>query len=540
MLWGLSSALDLYEEYLKAFKIKDEPLPEDAHSREEAEEAAGDNPLHTLNILICGGADPRHVIKTLAKRYTHRIRPKLNIYVLDGCAEIEARHMLLLGVALEDPESFSLVSKVHLFMDLYGNAVIRPSSHHYMAAKARTLLKMVTNEEELQRLAPMLNIEGLKYKERDGLEMAFSFWQPHPWNIFEVTAYWEQRSRALLGTRYDHRNGAFDWDLSMTLKDRGGQQICSQEYRYFRESGVAFVFPEYEQCKPNKTLAAGLVRNGRSFIHRGYVGDIQTGPFCGFGLRTVEERMHHSVHGDNDYRATDITERNLMEFFHELQTQTAYEHDATRSRRYGSVQLLMTPLLNHQEVDAAGQAAYDKPWIQVPGVTVHYVSPMEMVQLQQGAARWNNMFDVVYMAHNYYSFLSKDFFQAMRAQALFVLETKLMTVERRDRVQEYEVKAKELMKQAGLKSAINYQAINSKNMWLKYKKTDKDEPEDEAEAEPESILQPETDADFGEPAEEYSGLVIEEIPSSNQTVAAIKKEVEAEGPLHPMNIQKSD
>nr|XP_016941261.1 dynein assembly factor 3, axonemal homolog [Drosophila suzukii] len=533
MLWGLSSALDLYEEYLKAFKINDDPLTVDGDSREEAEGAGGDGPQNSINILICGGADPRHVIKTLAKRYTHRIRPKLRIYVLDGCAEIAARNMLLLGIALEDPESFSLVCKVHLFIDLYGNAVIRPSSHHYMAAKGRTLLQMVTDEVKMQRLAPMLDIEGLKYKERDGLEMAFSFWQPHPWNVFEVTKYWEQRSRTLLGTRYDHRNGAFDWDLSMTLKDRGGQQICSQEYRYWRESGVAFVFPEYEQCKPNKTLAAGLVRNGRTFLHRGYVGDIQTGPFCGFGLRTSEERMLHSVHGDNDYRATDITERNLLELFHELQTQTAYEHDPMRSRRYGSVQLLMTPLLNHQEVDAAGQASYDKPWIPVPGVTVHYVSPLEMVQLQQGADRWNNMFDVAFMAYNYYSFLSKDFFKSLRTPALFILETKLMTVERKDHVQEFETKAKELMKQAGLKAAINYQAINVKNMWLKYKKTDKDEPEDE-DAEPESVPIVEGDSDGGL-SEEYSGLVIEEIPSGNQTVAAIKKEVEAEGPLQPKN-----
>ncbi|XP_017117180.1 dynein assembly factor 3, axonemal homolog [Drosophila elegans] len=532
MLWGLSSALDLYEEYLKAFKINDDPLREEG----DAEGAGGDEPSNSLNILICGGADPRHLIKTLAKRYTHRIRPKLNIYVLDGCAEIVARNMLLLGVALEDPESFSLVCKVHLFMDLYGNAVVRPSSHHYMAAKGRTLLEMVTNDEKLRRLAPMLNVEGLKYKERDGLEMAFSFWQPHPWNIFEVTSYWEQRSRALLGTRYDHRNGAFDWDLSMTLKDRGGQQICSQEYRYWRESGVAFVFPEYEHCKPNKTLAAGLVRNGRTFIHRGYVGDIQTGPFCGFGLRTTEERMHHSVHGDNDYRATDITERNLLELFHELQTQTAYEHDPTRSRRYGSVQLLMTPLLNHQEVDATGQASYDKPWIPVPGVTVHYVSPMEMVQLQQGAVRWNNMFDVAFVAYNYYTFLSKDFFQALRSQALFVLETKLMTVERKDHVQEFEAKAKELLKQSGLKAAINYQAINAKNMWLKYKKTDQDEAEDELEPEPESFPAIDCDEDFDVPSANDCKLVIEEITSENQTVAAIKREVEAEDSIPPKNL----
>ncbi|KAH8285321.1 hypothetical protein KR054_007628, partial [Drosophila jambulina] len=513
MFWGLSSALDLYDEYLKAFKIKDE---QQAEADAGGDGGDGDG-LSALNILICGGADPRHVIKTLAKRYTHGVQPKLNIYVLDGCAEIIARNMLLLGIALEDPESFSLVSKAHLFMDLYGNAVIRPSSHHYMAAKARTLLQMVTDEDKLQRLAPMLNIDGLKYKERDGLEMAFSFWQPQPWHVYEVTNYWEQRSRALLGTRYDHRNGAFDWDLSMTLKSRGGEQICSQEYRYWRESGVAFVFPEYEQCKPNKTLAAGLVRNGRTFLHRGYVGDIQTGPFCGFGLRSTEERMHHSVHGDNDYRATDVTERNLMEFFHELQTQTAYEHDPTRSRRYGSVHLLMTPLLNHQEVDADGQASYDRPWISMPGVTVHYLSPTEMLQMQQGAARWTNMFDIIYVAYNYFTFLSQDFFQALRSQALFVLETKLLTVERREQVQEYEAKAKEMMKKAGLKAAINYQAINAKNMLLKYKKTDKEEAEDATEDDAEA--EPEVEA----PIEyEVEGLTLEEI------MADIEPETEEE------------
>ncbi|KAH8402087.1 hypothetical protein KR009_009572, partial [Drosophila setifemur] len=520
MLWGLSLALDLYAEYLKAFKINDDPLPgEGEHSQPQQEGAGGDGPPtspSSLNILICGGADPRHVIRTLAKRYTHRIRPELHIYVLDGCAEIAARNMLLLGIALEDPESFSLVSKVHLFMDLYGNAVIRPSSHHYMAAKARTLLKMISDDEILQSLAPMVNIEGLKYKERDGLEMAFSFWQPKPWHVYEVTKYWEQRARALLGTRYDHRKGAFDWDLSMTLKDRGGKQICSQEYLYWRESGVAFVYPEYEQCKPNKTLAAGLVRNGRTFLHRGYVGDIQTGPFCGFGLRSDEERMHHSVHGDNDYRATDVTERNLLELFHELQSQTAYEHDPTRSRRYGSVQLLMTPLLNHQEQDGERMASYDRPWIEVPGVTVHYISPLEMEQLQQGDARWTNKFDVAFVAYNYFTFLSKEFFQALRSQALFVLETKLMTVERRENLKEYETKAKELFKQAGLKAVINYNSINGKNMVLKYKKTNvHDDGDGEADEKVEAESEEEPDEpEFYETADEYEPLPLEitEIP----------------------------
>ncbi|XP_030381002.1 dynein assembly factor 3, axonemal homolog [Scaptodrosophila lebanonensis] len=480
MFWGLSSALDFYEEYLKAFKLQ--PDVADASGEqgvqiveitdnEQSEPEVEATIPETLNILICGGADPRHVIKTMAKRYTHNYRPKLNIYLLDGCVEIAARNMLLLGVALESPEAFNLISKVHLFMDIYGNTLMRPSSHQYMAAKGRTLLKMVTDDDELQRLAPILNIEGMKYKERDSLEMAFNFWQPKPQHVFKIEEYWERRVRALLGNRYDHRQGAFDWDLSMTLKDREAQQICSQEYRYWRECGIAFVFPEYEHCKPNKTFAVGLVRNGQTYLHRGYVGDVQTGPFCAFGLRSTEERMHKSVHGDNDYRSTDVTERNLLEFFHELQTKTAYEHDESRSRRYGAVQLQMGARLIYDESDAQGLENYDKPWVDVPDVKLHFVSPEEVLQLKGGAARWRSFFDVAFVAQNYFPFLTKEFFGCLREQALFVLETKLLTVERKEQLSSYESKAKELFKQAELQPVINYQVINGHNMVLKYKKS---------------------------------------------------------------------
>lgn len=466
MFWGLSSALDLYAEYLKAFKLCDEAAGEEQQGQQEQQE-----PPSELNILIVGGADPRHVIRTLAKRYTHGRQPKLNFFLLDGCPEIIARNMLLLGLALEPSESFSLVCKAHLFMDIYGNSLLRPSSHHYMTAKARSLRNMICDQEQRERLAPMLNIDGLKYKERDGLEMAFSYWQPKE-QVFEIQRCWEQRVRNLLGTRYDHREGAFDWDLSMTLKDREAQQICSQEYRYWRECGVAFVFPEYEHCKPNKTLSAGLVRNGRSYLHRGYVGDIQTGPFCGFGLRTSEERMHKSQYGENDFRATDVTERNLLELFHELQTQTVYEHDSTVSRRYGSTKLLMTPLLSYNECDITeGQQSYDKPWIQLPGVEIHFISSLDIMDMQKGTSRWQDTFDIAFVGYNYYTFLSKAFLNVLREESLFVLETKLLTVERREHVQRFERNAKELLKQAGLHPCINYQAINAKNMYLKFKKT---------------------------------------------------------------------
>ncbi|XP_034478227.1 dynein assembly factor 3, axonemal homolog isoform X1 [Drosophila innubila] len=506
MFWGLSSALDLYAEYVQAFK-----LPDDA-----ADAPVAGQPTE-MNILICGGADPRHVIKTLAKRYTHGCKPKLNFYVLDACVEIVARNMLILGLALEPPESFSLVCKTHLFMDIYGNSLMRPSSHHYMAAKGLTLLRMICDEELRQRLAPIFNIDAFKYRERDGLEMTFNYWR-HPEEIFDIQRCWEHRVRSLLGPRYDHRQGAFDWDLSMTLKDREGQQICSQEYRYWRECGVAFVFPEYEHCKPNKTFAAGLTRNGRNYVHRGYVGDIQTGPFCAFGLRSSEERMHHSQHGENDYRATDVTERNLLELFHELQTQSTYEHDKTISRRYGQTQLLMTPLLSYNECDITeGQQKYDKPWIPVPDVQIHFMSIMDILELQKGT-RWQDHFDIAFMAYNYNTYLSKQFLGALRERALFVMETKLMTVERKEHVQKFETKIRDLLKEAGLKPCINYQAINAKNMLLKYKKTLGGEVDDNMPEEESNELNEEDSNEMG--------LYITEIQEEKADEIEIKQQIQ--------------
>ncbi|TMW44671.1 hypothetical protein DOY81_010248 [Sarcophaga bullata] len=76
-------------------------------------------------------------------------------------------------------------------------------------------------------------------------------------------------------------------------------------------------------------MAVGLIRNGEKYFHRGYIGDIQTGPFAAYGLRSNDEKMHKCVHGENDFRSTDVTERNLLEFLYELTTQTKYEHIET-------------------------------------------------------------------------------------------------------------------------------------------------------------------------------------------------------------------
>lgn len=95
MFWGFSEAIDLYEEYKKY--VKDE-----------------EQRPSTLNVLLFGSGDPRHIIKTMAKRYRHQT--KVNFYVIEGCPALIARQILLTSIALEPPSLLSLFSKTHLFM----------------------------------------------------------------------------------------------------------------------------------------------------------------------------------------------------------------------------------------------------------------------------------------------------------------------------------------------------------------------------------------------------------------------------------------
>ncbi|XP_037805965.1 dynein assembly factor 3, axonemal homolog isoform X2 [Lucilia sericata] len=428
-----------------------------------------------INILLFGANDPRHVIKTMAKIYTHKLQgmaTNLNFYIVDGCIEVVARNMALIGIALESPEILNLRTKVHLFMDIYGNALVRASSYHYLEVKTKSLLNAVTDEAYLHKLTPMFNIDHMKYRERDGLETSFSFWLSKQNHIFKIEEYWNSRLKNLMGVRYDYREGQFDWDLNMVLKERKGKQICSQEYRYWRETGIAFTFPEYEYSKPNKTLSAGLVRNGNQFIHRGYIGDIQTGPFAAFGLSTNDERMNKSVHGENDYRSTDITERNLLELFHELATQTLYKHDVALSRKYGAIRLKMANRLIHNEFDTEDIKDYNKPWIYIDRVKIHFLSSDDILALQQNVSgQWSKFFDIAFVGHNYFTFLQDNFVNVLTPQSLLIMETKLLSTSRKEVINDFEEKLFDFAKRNHFQDVINYKAVNMKNSFLKFKRT---------------------------------------------------------------------
>lgn len=170
MFWGFSEALDLVEEY-RSFQDEEAELPSE------------------LNILLFGLGDPRHVLKTASKTFKHST--KVNFFLVEGCLELVARNLLLMTIAFENENLISLKGKTHLFMDVFGNTMLRPFSNCYINAKATFLTELITNSEYAETVAPIFSFEGLKYKERDHLEDVFRFWINHEKHVFNVAQCWD-------------------------------------------------------------------------------------------------------------------------------------------------------------------------------------------------------------------------------------------------------------------------------------------------------------------------------------------------------------
>uniref|UniRef100_H2YJB7 Dynein axonemal assembly factor 3 n=1 Tax=Ciona savignyi TaxID=51511 RepID=H2YJB7_CIOSA len=208
-MWGFSPALDLQKDLCDCECLSDAP-------KEEGEA------LEVVNILLIGCGDCRHILQTMARRKRHRKR-KVHIYVVENNLELLGRHLLLLTLALEPSHRMGLQEKVELFAELYGNSMIRQQTVQYLQEKANLFIEMITDLDYFDERMPSIDLSQLKYKERDYLEGIFKFWrEPNP-RYFNISTVWDNRLRQYLGTRYDTRKGAFDWDLSMKLHDLGGK-----------------------------------------------------------------------------------------------------------------------------------------------------------------------------------------------------------------------------------------------------------------------------------------------------------------------------
>jgi len=445
MFWGISEARDFYDDYVSGLKRRPEKL----------------------DILCFGLGDPSHVLKTIARIDG---ATEINFFIVEGCAELMARDLLLMTIPLEPQDYFSVNAKTHLYLDLFGNSLLRSSSSMYLTAKSETFIKCITDLEFAESAMPMFKFNELKYKERDQLEMAFTFWKNKKEHVYDIQKYWNDQNRLQLKERFDHRDGAFDWDLQMKLRSNGAKQLCPQEYKHWRETGVAFTFPEFENSLPNKTFAMDLRKNGQQWFHRGYVGDMTVGPYIAFGLDCAEEKMLKSNFGTNECRATDVSERNLYEMMWEIANGRKYDaaSDNKNFRKYGAVKLQ----INDSQPVERGFADTDvnvmkleKPLKCFDNVKIHFLSIEDVLNITKKQRK----FDVAFIAHNYFTFLKPDFADILNDQALLLFETKKYSLLKPAEINEGIDQIKKFCKELQLKAITSF-SLNIINSILKYKK----------------------------------------------------------------------
>lgn len=307
--WGFSPALDLQEIGHGDMCKK--------HSCAKPEE---------LRILLVGAGDLRHILKTVARRYRHSKR-KLKFYVVENSLELYVRDILLMMVALEKPDKMGLQEKTELFLELYGNTLIREQSSTYSERMAHELIKMITDFDYLERKLSLFDLSQLKYKERDFLEGILKFLRNREKTPYDVSKCWDLRLRQQLNVRYDSMKNVFDWDYNMEMVERGGSIINLQQYKHWRQCGVAFQIREGTYDVPNRTLASATVfkLNGERHPRRGFWGDMVVSPYITFGVETEEKSFYKKQNQQHIKTAEDVSEFNINSLFYELANNEKYE-----------------------------------------------------------------------------------------------------------------------------------------------------------------------------------------------------------------------
>lgn len=84
----------------------------------------------------------------------------------------------------------------------------------------------------------------VQFRERDELARILKAWmQPQSSSIL-ISKAWDYRVRQHLGTRYNSKDGSFDWDLNMKLHEKGvfKSRLKSKNYRlvYYGQKGARF------------------------------------------------------------------------------------------------------------------------------------------------------------------------------------------------------------------------------------------------------------------------------------------------------------
>lgn len=305
-----------------------------------------------VNILISGGCDVRHVLKTVAKRaLSSKPKRKLRFFMHDSRPEVLARHVLF--VQIMNNTSLPLRERMEVFLSVYGNTLVREKDNLYVEDFAKELVELMT-ENSTHPIAEMVDITHLKYKDRDILQDVYRGWLAGV--PFDIEALRDQRCRGYYRERFEVRKNLMDADYQTHIKNRAGI-INWFHYKEFGFTGVAYETRLASYSVPNKTLAsyteAQDAKTGQTISVRGFWGDIINSPYHAFCTATnPKDRARLFKINGMQYRhtETDVAEFNVTGWLNEMENGDAYnlpaetpeEHEfpyasPLRSMRQGAV-----------------------------------------------------------------------------------------------------------------------------------------------------------------------------------------------------------
>ncbi|XP_057170017.1 dynein axonemal assembly factor 3 isoform X3 [Ursus arctos] len=391
--WGLSPALDLQAE----------SPPVDTDLRDDTEHKTPE-----LDVLLLGSVDGRHLLRTLARAALWP-RRRLHFYVLENNLEAVARHMLIFSLALEEPETMGLQERSETFLELWGNALLRPQVAAFVRAQAKRLAHLVPEPDRLAEQLPWLSLGALKFRERDALEAVFRFWaggEKGP-EAFPMSRLWDSRARV----------------------------IHTREFRRWRDTGVAFELRDPSAYHmPNRTLASGrlLSHHGERVAARGYWGDIATGPFVAFGIEADDDSLLRTSNGQPVKTAGEITQHNVTELFREV---------AAWGRRRNTQG---NPEQVHQDKDGGPEPA------PAPEFFTVYFLPLGSAQTLHHKSCYKERFQLLYVACGMVHLLSPDLGACVASGGRLVVELARYLVDlRQEQLQGFATRVGELARAAG-------------------------------------------------------------------------------------------
>ncbi|KAJ3285502.1 Dynein assembly factor 3, axonemal [Borealophlyctis nickersoniae] len=248
-------------------------------------------------------------------------------HVIEPQSSILARNMLLLSVLFQMDDELGVQERVELFLELYGNILVREKTAAFIREQASQLIRVVTDGTGL--LSKIMDFSQLKFRERDDLEFVFKFWRDEK-RSFDVVRLWDVRLRRLYGIRYDSRENVIDWDYHMKLKV---PLIQKREFMRWRLHGLAFEVRESSYEKANRTMATVdlLKQDGLSVVKWGFFSDAVSGPFFAFGTDSENKELLKTANGIQVKTSQEICEYNLRSLIHEMTTKSMYVEENAES-----------------------------------------------------------------------------------------------------------------------------------------------------------------------------------------------------------------